>query len=149
MYYTARNRRSKETEKRYNVTWLPADELIASCDIVSLHTDVNPSTAGLADGAFIRKMKPGAILVNTSRGELVDNMAVREALISGRLAGFAADTIAPEPVAADNPLAALPEDVMKKVFYSPHLGGITGGTFRRAHRQMWEKPRVWKPGRIP
>ena len=138
VYYTARRRRDEKTEKEYGVCWLAPDDLVSTCDFISLHTDVNPGTKGMVDAAFLSKMKPEAMLVNTSRGELVDNRALREALLSGRIAGFAADTIAPEPVTADNPLVALPAETMKKVFYSPHLGGITAGTFRRAHRMMWE-----------
>ena len=138
VYYTARSRRDEKTEKTFGVSWLEPDELISTCDFISLHTDVNPETRGMVDAAFLSKMKPEAMLVNTSRGELVDNKALREALVSGKIAGFAADTIAPEPVTADNPLVALPAEVMKKVFYSPHLGGITAGTFKRAHRMMWE-----------
>ena len=149
VFYTARSRRDAETEKEYNVTWLSPDELIRTCDFISLHTDVNPETRGLVDGAFLSKMRPEAMLVNTSRGELVDNQALREALLSGRIAGFAADTIAPEPVTADNPLVALPPEIMKKVFYSPHLGGITAGTFKRAHRMMWENAARIEAGEMP
>ena len=149
VYYTARRRRDEKTEEEYGVRWLAPDDLVSTCDFISLHTDVNPGTKGMVDAAFLSKMKPEAMLVNTSRGELVDNRALREALLTGKIAGFAADTIAPEPVTADNPLVALPAETMKKVFYSPHLGGITAGTFRRAHRMMWENAARIAEGKEP
>ena len=82
-------------------------------------------------------MKRGAILVNTARGDLVDNQAVRAALLDGRLGGIAMDTLAPEPTPADHPLVDLPPEAADRAVYSPHLGGNTGGSFRRAHRNMW------------
>ena len=63
--------------------------------------------------------------------------AVREALISGQLLGAGLDTLAPEPTPADHPLVALPDGVRDRVVLAPHLGGITTGSFRRAHRTVW------------
>lgn len=137
VYYYNHNRRPEEIEQQYNVTYLPMEELIATCDIVSLHLAVTPDTENIVDAAFLGKMKKDAFLINTSRGELVDNQALREALINGSIGGAGLDTIAPEPTTADNLLVDLPEEALKRVEYSPHLGGITTGTFKRCHKNIW------------
>ena len=124
------------------MTYLSLEELAARCDILSLHCAVNDQTRGMVDGALLSKMKPGAILVNTARGDLVDNLALRRALLDGRIGGAALDTIDPEPTPAGHPLVDLPEGIRDRVVYSPHLGGITGGSFRRAHANMWNNVRL-------
>lgn len=149
VFYYNRNRRSTEEEDYYGVSYLPLDQLIAECDIVSLHLAVTTETTGYVDEAFLKAMKPTAYLINTARGELVDNQALRAALINGTIAGAGFDTIAPEPTTADNPLVDLPEDVLKRVEYAPHLGGITTGTFRRCHKTMWENAQRVMEGRKP
>lgn len=138
LFYSSAHRKDTAVEEACHVTWLSLDELLSICDIVSLHAAVTPQTCGMVDEAFLSKMREGAYLVNTARGELIDHFAVREALLSGRLAGAGFDTLSPEPVPADHPLVDLPEEVRDRVVFSPHLGGITTGSFRRAHRHMWE-----------
>ena len=92
----------------------------------------------MIDEKFLSHMKRSAFLVNTARGDLVDNHALRAALIQGLIAGAGLDTVSPEPVTADNPLVTLPTSCRDRVVFSPHLGGITTGSFRRMHRTMWE-----------
>lgn len=137
VYYYAPHRRDTHTEAALSVSYLPLEELIATCDIVSLHCPVTEQTRGMVNERFLSLMKPTAYLINTGRGDLVDNAALRAALVEGRIAGAGLDTIAPEPTPADHPLVDLPEEVRDWVVYSPHLGGITTGSFRRAHRNMW------------
>lgn len=149
LYYFAPHRRPEELERELSVTYLPLEELTARCDIVMLACSVNDSTRGMVDREFLARMKPTAFLVNTSRGELVDNMAVREALLEGRLAGAGLDTIAPEPTPADHPLVDLPEPVRDRVICTAHLGGITEGSFRRAHHSMWNNVRLVLEGETP
>lgn len=91
----------------------------------------------MVNAAFLSQMKNGSYLINTARGELVDHLAVKEALFSGKLAGAGFDTLSPEPVPADHPLVRLPPEVEDRVVFSPHLGGITASSFCRAHRHMW------------
>lgn len=149
LYYYAPHRRPAGVERELGLTYLPLDELACTCDILSLHCAVTPETEGMVDRAFLARMKPGSYLVNTSRGQLVDNGAVREALLSGRLAGAAFDTLWPEPTPADHPLVALPAEVRERVVYHPHLAGNTGSAFRRAYTVMWENVRRVLAGECP
>ena len=138
LFYDSAHRKDPETEKAFSVTYLPLGELLAACDIVSLHAAVTPQTRGMVNAAFLSQMKSGSYLINTARGELVDHSAVKEALLSGKLAGAGFDTLSPEPVPADHPLVQLPPELEDRIVFSPHLGGITASSFRRAHRHMWE-----------
>jgi phosphoglycerate dehydrogenase-like enzyme len=95
------------------------DDLIARSDVVSLHLPVLESTRGLFDAAQIARMKPGSILVNTSRGALIDESALIEALRSGHLSGAALDVFNPEPPKPDNPLWQV-----KNVTLTPHMAGV-------------------------
>lgn len=137
VYYTSRTRRPTEEEELYHATYLPKEELLARCDILSLHCAVNDQTRGLADAAFFAAMKSGSYLVNTARGDLVDNQALKDAILSGHLAGAGLDVLSPEPVPADHLLTHLPEPYCNRLVFSPHLGGITAASFRRAHLHMW------------
>lgn len=149
LYYYSRHRRPPEEEKRLGVTYLPLEELAAKCDIVSLHCAVTGETRNMVDDAFLRRMKPTACLVNTARGDLVDNDALVRALTEGRIAGAGLDTLAPEPVPADHPIVTLPPEVRDRVVLAPHLGGITEASFRRAHAHMWRNAERIAAGQRP
>lgn len=98
----------------------PLDDIIAQADVLSFHTPLTPETAGLIDAARIQAMKPGAILVNVSRGGLVDEVALARALTEGKLAGAGIDTFAIEPLPADSPLRTAPH-----LLLSPHAASIS------------------------
>lgn len=138
LVYTASHKKDAETEQRYHVTYLPLSELIAQSDIVSLHVPVTDETRGMVNAEFLGRMKKDAFLINTARGDLVDNQALRQALIDGTIQGAGLDTIYPEPTLADNPLVDLPAQCADRVIYSPHIGGITTSSFRRSHRMIWQ-----------
>jgi phosphoglycerate dehydrogenase-like enzyme len=103
------------------------ETLLAEADIVSLHLPLTPETRGLIGTDALGSMKPGAILINTARGDLVDEAALARALASGRLRGAGLDVFATEPAGADNPLFALPQ-----VLTSPHLAWLTPETLARS-----------------
>ena len=95
------------------------EELLAVSDIVSLHLPLLPATRGLFNAGVFAKMRPGSILLNTSRGGLVVEADLFEALKSGHLAGAGLDVLNHEPPEPDNPLLTLPNVVV-----SPHIAGI-------------------------
>lgn len=128
---------------------LPLDALYASCDIISLHVPVTPETTSMIDDNTINKMKRGAVVINTARGEIIDQDAVCRAIIDGRLSGVGLDTFSPEPVTPHNPLLALPAQLRRKVALSPHIGGITAGSFHRYFDIIWSNMRRINEGKIP
>ncbi len=99
---------------------LPLDELLARSDVVSLHLPLTDSTRGLIGEARLSRMKPGAILINSARGGIVDEAALARALSSGRLGGAALDVFDREPLAAGSVLAEAPNLIL-----SPHVAGVT------------------------
>ncbi|MDR1586391.1 MAG: hypothetical protein LBS57_02910 [Treponema sp.] len=137
VYYYAPHRKVKEEEENFGVQYAELDKLAEMADIVSIHAAVTSRTKGMINAAFLQKMKPTAFIVNTARGEIVDNAALREALIAGTIAGAAFDTLYPEPTPKDHPLVDLPDNCRDKVVFAPHLGGITASSFKRAHHDMW------------
>ena len=98
------------------------DELLARADIVTLHAPATPETNGLIDAAAIAKMKDGAMLLNTARGTLVDERAVADALIAGKLSGFGADVVAVEPMTQNSPLLDAKD---KNIVITPHIAWAT------------------------
>ncbi len=96
------------------------DTLLATSDVVSLHCPLTAGTRGLIGSRELRSMRKEAILLNTARGELVDEPSLIAALTAGTIAGAGLDTFSPEPPARDNPLWALPNLIV-----SPHVGGVT------------------------
>ncbi|MDT5401778.1 MAG: hypothetical protein QOK33_5009 [Mycobacterium sp.] len=106
--------------------WRSLPDLLAASDVVSLHLPLNDGTAGLLDAAALGRMSSDAVLVNTSRGPIIDEPALVDALQSGRLAAAGLDVFAVEPVPADNPLLAL-----ENVVVTPHVTWYTADTMRR------------------
>lgn len=118
---------SSRSQKPVSFAYMSLPELLAAADIVSLHVPLTKETDRLLDANMIETMKPGSILVNTARGELVDEAALHAALVSGHLAGAGLDVFAAEPVTGDNALLAL-----ETVTATPHIAWLTGETFSRS-----------------
>lgn len=107
-------------------TWRPLPELLTTSDILSLHLPLTTRSRHLLDAAALARMKPTAVLVNTSRGAIVDEAALVDALRAGRLAAAGLDVFDVEPVSPDNPLLDLPNVVL-----TPHVTWYTADTMRR------------------
>ncbi len=101
--------------------------LLAEADVVSLHVPETPDTVRLIDEAAIERMKPGAVLVNTARGRVVDEKALVSALARGRLRAAGLDVFAREPIEPDNPLLNLDNVVL-----TPHVAWLTADTLERS-----------------
>ena len=117
-------------------------ELFATADVVSVHMALVGSTRGLIGAAEIDAMKRTALLVNTSRGPLVDTGALLSALAEGRIAGAGLDVYDEEPLPADHPLRSAPRTIL-----TPHLGYVTAGTFASFYREAAEDMRAFLAGR--
>ncbi len=109
-----------QRERELGLERMGLEELLATSDIVTLHVPLNPQTRHLINGERISKMKSGAYLINTARGEVVDEAALAQALEDGHLAGAGIDVFSEEPLNPENPL--LKSD---KVMLSPHIAGGT------------------------
>lgn len=103
-----------------NVDRLELDALLAVADAVTLHIPLTDATRNLFDSARIARMKPGAVLINTSRGGIVDERALADALRGGRLGGAALDVFEQEPLPAGSPLVDVP-----RLILTPHIAGVT------------------------
>jgi glyoxylate reductase len=99
---------------------VPRDELLARADFVSLHTPLTHETRHLIDTDALARMQPTALLINTARGGVVDQDALRDALHAGQIAGAALDVTDPEPLPADHPLLDAPN-----LLVVPHVGSAT------------------------
>lgn len=106
--------------------WRSLPDLLAASDIVSLHLPLTNQTLGLLDATALARMKPEAVLVNTSRGAIVDEIALTETLRARRLAAAGLDVFAAEPVSPDNPLLSLDNVVL-----TPHVSWYTVDTMQR------------------
>lgn len=124
------------------VEGVPLDTLLAQADVVSLHCPLNSDSAGMMDAAAFARMKPGAIFLNTARGALVDEQALRAALDSDHLGGAGLDVLAQEPMAADCPLYGAPRCVI-----TPHVAWASVETRRRLVGIVEDNIRAWLAGR--
>ena len=113
-----------DEERALGIEGRSFEALLAESDIISLHLPLTPATRRVIDGAALARMKPGAFLVNTSRGGLVDEPALISALQEGQLAGAALDVFEPEPPAGSNPLYGMPNVVL-----TPHIAAGTRDAF--------------------
>ena len=117
------------------------DELFERSDVLTIHTRLSDRTRGLVGARELALMKPTAILVNTSRGPIVDEDALIAALHAGVIAGAALDVYAKEPLPRDHPLRETPRTLL-----TPHLGYVTTGTYEVMYRDAVEDVAAWMRG---
>ncbi|MCD7904706.1 MAG: 2-hydroxyacid dehydrogenase [Clostridiales bacterium] len=129
---------SAETEKEYSAKYLPLDELLKKCNMISIHLPVTDKTRHMVNDDFFDKMRDGSYIINTSRGEIVDSEALIRAIQKGKIAKAGLDTIEGEPVGADNVLLNMDKAASEKILFSPHIGGITASSFKRSYTMAWE-----------
>ena len=128
-----------ERERELNAKRVTLEELFRTSDIVSCHAPLTNETRHVVGKKYLAMMKPSAIIINTSRGEVVDEAALHEALSQKKIAGAGLDVFEQEPVNPDNPLLKL-----DNVVVSPHTAGTTWDTwFRRADFAYKNFQRVW------
>jgi D-3-phosphoglycerate dehydrogenase len=123
-----------EAARAAGVELTSLDEVVAQSAAISLHVPVTDDTRKLVDADLIDKMRPGAVLVNTSRGALVDEAALAAALKDGRIAAAALDVFDPEPLAPDSPLRELPN-----VLFTPHAAFFSDDSVKRLQRLAAEE----------
>jgi len=127
------------------------DELLAGSDVLSLHVPLVASTRHIIDAAALARLRPGAILINTSRGGLVDEQAMVAALRSGRLRGAALDVLEAESVDMKNPLlhSRLPIAELDNLIVTPHVAGQTEESLREVGRAATACIRQALAGAVP
>lgn len=133
-----------DLERKAGFAFLELDELLAISDYVSLHMPLTAANRGMFNADRIAAMKPGAVLINTARGELVDEHALARALASGRLSGAGLDVFAKEPPEPGNPLFQC-----KNVVLTPHVASGTADSLKRKAAQYAENIRRVLEGREP
>jgi phosphoglycerate dehydrogenase-like enzyme len=117
---------------------LPLEELLAGSDVVTLHVPLVPATRNLIGAAQLVRMKPGAVLIQASRGGVVDEAALAQRLQSGELGGAAVDVYSSEPPPADNPLLGLTGEAAQRLLLTPHIAGVTRQSSAFLFRSAWE-----------
>ncbi len=133
-----------ERAERAGASFLDLDELLRTADIVTIHLRLSDQSRELIDRRRLALMKPGACLINTARGAIVEEEALVEALTSGRLAGAALDVFAAEPLSLDSRLRKL-----ENVVLTPHIGWKVGAVFEEFASIAAEQLEAYLHGRLP
>ncbi|WP_373236385.1 C-terminal binding protein [Cohaesibacter celericrescens] len=110
------------------------EELLSKADVLSIHCPLSDETRGLISAEALKRMKPGAIIINTARGGIVDEAALAEQLLSGALGGAALDCISKEPITQDSPLLD-----MANVFITPHMAYYSEESSQELKRKVAEE----------
>jgi phosphoglycerate dehydrogenase-like enzyme len=113
-------------------------DLLAGADIVTLHVPLLPDTRNLIGENELAKMKPGAVLIQASRGGIVDEAALAACLAAGRIHGAAVDVYDTEPPGSDSPLLMLKGEAAKRLLLTPHIAGVTRQASAQLFRAAWE-----------
>ena len=128
---------------------LPLDELLKVADVVTLHVPLLPTTRSMISAQRLSLMKPGAVLIQASRGGIVNETALAAVLNSGRLGGAAVDVYSVEPPDTDNPLFALEGEAAHRVLFTPHVAGVTRQASANLFREAWANVERTLKGEAP
>jgi phosphoglycerate dehydrogenase-like enzyme len=142
--------RDLNTARTLGAKSLALNELLKSADVVTLHVPLLPATQGLIGERELSSMKKGAVLIQASRGGVVDETALANHLQSGHLGGAAIDVYSAEPPVANNPLLALEGDAARRLLFTPHIAGVTRQSTAFLCRSAWRNvERVLIAGEAP
>lgn len=125
----------------HNVVYAPREEFFSQADVISIHMVLGKGTQGLVGASELALMKPTAILVNTSRGPLIDEAALIDVLRNRRIGCAALDVFDVEPMPEDHPLKSLDNTVL-----TPHLGFVNDRSYRSYYEETVETIRAWRNG---
>ncbi len=120
MRVIAHSRTMKGQEDRKNFRWVSLEELCAQADYISVSCPLTPQTQGLVNRDFLARMKPSAMLINTSRCPVIEEQDLADALNHGIIAAAAVDVLSTEPPKANNPLLSA-----RNIYFTPHVGWAT------------------------
>lgn len=126
-----------------HIPLLPLDELLATADVVSIHLRLSPESTGLLDEQRLRSMKPRSVLINTSRGAIIDESALSRVLVEGPIAAAGLDVFTEEPVSKLSPLLVLPNAVL-----TPHIGWTVEEVFEEFASIAAEQLRDYLDGHL-
>ncbi|MBT5642128.1 D-glycerate dehydrogenase, partial [Candidatus Bathyarchaeota archaeon] len=118
--------RKKKLEEKYGVEYVIFDKLLEKSDILTIHVDLNPSSRGIIGSEELEKMKTSSLIVNTSRGPVINESALVDALRNGKIAGAALDVFEKEPTPLDNTLLSMPN-----VLATPHIASASWETRKK------------------
>ncbi len=143
LHYTDRHRLPADVEQELGATFHETvEDLVAACDVISIHCPLHPETEHMFNDALIGKMRRGSYLVNTARGKICDRGAIVRALESGQLAGYAGDVWFPQPAPNDHPWRAMPNHAL-----TPHTSGTTLSAQARYAAGVREILECWFDGK--
>ena len=113
------------------------EEVLKMADVITLHVPLLPTTQGLIGARQLAMMKADAVLIQSSRGGIVDEVALANSLKSGHLRGVAVDVYSTEPPDADHPLVALQGEAARRILFTPHIAGVTRQSVAFLFRSAW------------
>ncbi len=124
-------RPTAEEEQRLGIGFAPMEEVLGSADILTLHVPLVPQTANMIGAKQLALLRPNSIVINASRGGIVDEAALADALREGKIAGAAVDVFSTEPLPPTHPFFTLAVEVASRLILTPHIAGVTRESSRR------------------
>ncbi len=130
--------RDPAAAKSMDAQSLPLEEVLQASDVMTIHVPLLPSTKRLIGAAQLQKMKRGAVLIQASRGGIVDEAALAQALNFGHLGGAAIDVYETEPPNSTSPLLSLEGEAARRILFTPHIAGVTRQSAEYLFRSAWQ-----------